>query len=152
MLQIYATHGHYFLVNHLSLAHRLDLCGRKAWCEVFAVLRFIKRGEEKIVEGFFPLLDFLFCEARATDLSFILSREFGIALIEMDTLEAVFVFEIKMVVNDNLLSVVVGQELQQSFGIDRLGVGLAHMEYIQPLVKEGCQNLMLFNKKCGQGH
>ena len=70
----------------------------------------------------------------------------------MDTLEAVFVLEIKMVVNDNLLSVVVGQELQQSFGIDRLGVGLAHMEYIQPLVKEGCQNLMLFNKKCGQGH
>ena len=83
---------------------------------MFAVLRFIKRGEEKIVEGFFPLLDFLFCEARATDLSFILCREFGIALIEMDTLEAVFVFEIKMVVNDNLLSVVVGQELQQSFG------------------------------------
>ena len=111
VLQVYAAHSHHFLVNHLSLAHRLDLCGREAWRELLAVCRFIEGGEEKIVEGLFALLDFLFGQTGTTDLSFVLGGEFVVALVEMDALEAVFVLEIKMIVNDDLLSIVIRQEL-----------------------------------------
>ena len=95
---------------------------------------------------------FFNCMAGAADAAFVFGRQLRVAAIEVHAFQAVFAFKIEMVVHDDALPVLLGDEHQETFGIDGFGVRFSQMQDFKALFEERRQYLMLFNKKVGGCH
>ena len=85
-------------------------------------------------------------------MSFIFRGEFWVSVIEVNTLEVVFVFQIEMVVDHDAFAVRFGEQRQQTFRVDRFRFWLAQVQQFQSFVKERVKNLVFFDEEVRRGH
>ena len=148
----HATQGHHLAVDDFAARILLQLALAEM-CGVVVFRDAVEYGrEEYVVARFLVLHHFLDSVAGATDAAFVFGRQLRVAAIEVHAFEAVLAFQIEMVVHDDALPVLLWNEHQETFGIDRFGVRFSQMQDFKALFEERRQYLMLFNKKVGGCH
>ena len=86
------------------------------------------------------------------DVSLVAYGWFRVGIINMDTSQAVFLFQVEVPVNSDLVTIVVTQQRQQSLREHRGGTRFVEMQILQPFLKEVGQYLVFFNEEGGFGH
>ena len=127
MVEVDSTQGVYLFVDESAFGGLFEFFAGERGGFVFVIGMWENASEENVVGVFLHFFQEGEIFAGASDFAFYLSWRLNGRTVEVDSCQVVFISQLEMVVHDDFLVKVIGNQGEQSFRIESRGVGFIQM-------------------------